>query len=104
MRLIHQSLLSRAIIRFDVRRIAKHLYILTGRLDPPSKITSYRKSLLAVGSSPFVTPPQCIAVKDFNAETLGRALRERGIAINGSVGAGLVRITDPGGIGIELTG
>ena len=44
-----------------------------------------------------------IAIKDFNAETVGRALRERGIAIAGGVGAGLVRITDPDGIGIELT-
>jgi catechol 2,3-dioxygenase-like lactoylglutathione lyase family enzyme len=42
-----------------------------------------------------------IAIKDFNAETVGRALRERGIAITGS-GAGLVRIADPDGIGIEL--
>jgi len=44
-----------------------------------------------------------IAIKDFNAETVGRALRERGITITGSVGASLVRITDPDGIGIELT-
>jgi len=43
-----------------------------------------------------------IAIKDFNAETVGRALRERGIAIAGS-GAGLVRVSDPDGIGIELT-
>jgi len=43
-----------------------------------------------------------IAIKDFNAETVGRALRERGITITGSVGASLVRITDPDGIGIEL--
>ena len=43
-----------------------------------------------------------IAIKDFNAETVGRVLRERGITITGTVGASLVRITDPDGIGIEL--
>jgi hypothetical protein len=36
-------------------------------------------------------------------KTVGRVLRERGIATTGSVGASLVRITDPDGIGIELT-
>jgi catechol 2,3-dioxygenase-like lactoylglutathione lyase family enzyme len=41
-----------------------------------------------------------IAIKDFNAETVKRALGERGIAMND--GPGLVRITDPDGIGIEL--
>jgi len=41
-----------------------------------------------------------IAIKDFNAETVGRVLRERGIAI-GTV-PGTVRISDPDGIGIEL--
>jgi catechol 2,3-dioxygenase-like lactoylglutathione lyase family enzyme len=43
-----------------------------------------------------------IAIKDFNVESVGRVLRERGIAITGSGGGGLVRITDPDGIGIEL--
>jgi hypothetical protein len=42
-----------------------------------------------------------IVIKDFNAETIKRALRERGIAMNEE--PGLLRITDPDGIGVELT-
>ena len=56
----------------------------------------------SVNSSPGIDRMR-IAIKDFNVETVGRVLRERGIAAAGSVGAGLVRITDPDGIGIELT-
>jgi catechol 2,3-dioxygenase-like lactoylglutathione lyase family enzyme len=41
-----------------------------------------------------------IAIKDFNAETVGRILRERGIEMGAAPGA--VRIADPDGIGIEL--
>jgi hypothetical protein len=41
-----------------------------------------------------------IAIKDFNAETVGRILRERGIG--SSAAAGAVRAVDPDGIGIEL--
>jgi catechol-2,3-dioxygenase len=41
-----------------------------------------------------------IAIKDFNAESARRILRERGVAT--SEGAGLLRITDPDGLGIEL--
>ena len=41
-----------------------------------------------------------IAIKDFNAETVGRVLRERGIEA-GSAG-GTVRISDPDGMRIEL--
>jgi catechol 2,3-dioxygenase-like lactoylglutathione lyase family enzyme len=43
------------------------------------------------------------AIKDFNAEAVARVLRERGIAVTGSAGPGLLRVTDPDGIGIELT-
>jgi catechol-2,3-dioxygenase len=43
-----------------------------------------------------------IAIKDFNAETVGRVLRERGIAFGAAPTAGVVRIADPDGIGIEL--
>ena len=41
-----------------------------------------------------------IAIRDFNAETVGRILRERGIAASAIPGA--VRISDPDGIQIEL--
>ena len=41
-----------------------------------------------------------IAIKDFNAESVGRTLRERGIAFD--VAAGVVRIADPDGMRIEL--
>jgi catechol 2,3-dioxygenase-like lactoylglutathione lyase family enzyme len=41
-----------------------------------------------------------IAVKDFNAEAVGRVLRDRGIAASAVPGG--VRISDPDGIGIEL--
>ena len=41
-----------------------------------------------------------IAIKDFNAEMVGRILREQGIA--GTADAGALRITDPDGIRIEL--
>src|SRR5262249_31719865 len=41
-----------------------------------------------------------IAIKDFEAETVRRVLRERGIATSDIPGA--VRISDPDGIGVEL--
>jgi catechol 2,3-dioxygenase-like lactoylglutathione lyase family enzyme len=41
-----------------------------------------------------------IAIKDFNADTVGRALRERGIET--SAADGVVRLADPDGIRIEL--
>jgi catechol 2,3-dioxygenase-like lactoylglutathione lyase family enzyme len=41
-----------------------------------------------------------IAIRDFNAETVARILRERGIAFGAA--PGVVRIADPDGIGIEL--
>ena len=41
-----------------------------------------------------------ITIKDFNAEAIKRVLGERGIAMSDR--PGLVRITDPDGIGIEL--
>jgi catechol 2,3-dioxygenase-like lactoylglutathione lyase family enzyme len=41
-----------------------------------------------------------IAIKDFNGETVGRILRERGIEMGAAPGA--VRIADPDGIRIEL--
>ena len=41
-----------------------------------------------------------IAIRDFNAEPIGRILRERGIAASAVPGA--VRISDPDGIQIEL--
>ena len=43
-----------------------------------------------------------IAIKDFNAETVGRILRERGIGIEFGGATGVVRVNDPDGIGIEL--
>jgi catechol-2,3-dioxygenase len=43
-----------------------------------------------------------IAIKDFDAETVGRVLRERGIEMPAAAPAGAVRIADPDGIGIEL--
>jgi len=43
-----------------------------------------------------------IAIKDFNAETVGRILRERGIEAPAAAAPGAVRISDPDGIGIEL--
>jgi catechol 2,3-dioxygenase-like lactoylglutathione lyase family enzyme len=43
-----------------------------------------------------------IAIKDFNAETVGRILRERGIGIESGAATGVVRVNDPDGIGIEL--
>jgi catechol 2,3-dioxygenase-like lactoylglutathione lyase family enzyme len=42
-----------------------------------------------------------IAIKDFNAETVGRLLRERGIEMSATA-QGAVRIADPDGIRIEL--
>ena len=41
-----------------------------------------------------------IAIRDFNAETVGRILRERGIAF--AAAPGVMRISDPDGIRIEL--
>jgi predicted enzyme related to lactoylglutathione lyase len=41
-----------------------------------------------------------IAIKDFTVDTATRVLRERGI--DGSAASGIVRITDPAGLGIEL--
>ena len=41
-----------------------------------------------------------VAIKDFNPATVKRVLGERGIDMNEK--PGLVRITDPDGIGIEL--
>jgi hypothetical protein len=54
----------------------------------------------AANSGPGIDHIQ-IAIKDFNAESARRILRERGIAT--SERAGLLRITDPDGLGIELT-
>jgi len=42
-----------------------------------------------------------IAIKDYNAETAARVLRERGIGISGAV-SGALHIADPDGIRIEL--
>jgi catechol 2,3-dioxygenase-like lactoylglutathione lyase family enzyme len=43
-----------------------------------------------------------VAVKDFNAETVRRMLRERAIDLSDGAAPGLVRISDPDGIGIEI--
>ena len=43
-----------------------------------------------------------IAVKDFNADSARRVLRERGIAVQDGAAPGSVRIADPDGMPIEL--
>jgi hypothetical protein len=42
------------------------------------------------------------AVKDFNAESIRRVLRERGIPTQDAAAPGSVRIADPDGMPIEL--
>jgi catechol 2,3-dioxygenase-like lactoylglutathione lyase family enzyme len=43
-----------------------------------------------------------VAVKDFNAESVRRVLRERGIPAQDGTAPGSVRIADPDGMPIEL--
>jgi catechol 2,3-dioxygenase-like lactoylglutathione lyase family enzyme len=69
--------------------------------DSTLELISTSANSSSANSSPGIDRMR-IAIKDFNAETVGRALRERGIAIAGS-GADHVRVTGPDGIGIELT-
>jgi catechol-2,3-dioxygenase len=44
-----------------------------------------------------------IAVRDFDVESVKRILQERQIAMDGRAPSGSVRISDPDGIGLELT-
>jgi catechol 2,3-dioxygenase-like lactoylglutathione lyase family enzyme len=81
---------------------------ITSAASSRSRVFSIGDSILELISVPLNSAPSSrrgmdhlrIAIRDFNAETVGRVLRERGIAISAIPGA--VRVSDPDGIRIEL--
>ena len=74
-----------------------------------ASLVSRREALMLLGAmtvmrsvdaaEPGMLQPR-ITIKDFNAEAVKRVLGERGIVMSDR--PGLVRVTDPDGIGIEL--
>jgi catechol 2,3-dioxygenase-like lactoylglutathione lyase family enzyme len=74
-----------------------------------SRAFSLGDSVLELTTAPVASGPSSrgldfirIAVRDFSVETATRALRERGVKIDSSAAPGIVRISDPDGLPIEL--